>query len=180
VGQEFLVERTPVGADPHGFPVPRRTFDDRAELAILLVLEADIAGVDPVFVQRLGAGRMIGEKLMSDIVEVADERHRDADPVKPLADVRDGRSRLVPVDGDAHDLGAGARQCGDLGDSRIDVGRIRVGHRLDDDRRVAADHHRSDPHADRPVPRRGAGGLPGLRTFGALYECHARIPATAL
>jgi hypothetical protein len=37
--------------------------DDGGELAILLVLEADVAGIDPVFVERLGAGRVIGKSL---------------------------------------------------------------------------------------------------------------------
>ena len=48
------------------------------ELRVALVLEADIAGIDAVFVERLGAGRMIGEQLVADVMEVADERHVDA------------------------------------------------------------------------------------------------------
>ena len=41
----------------------------------LLVLEADIAGIDAVLVERLGAGRMVGQQLVADVVEVADQRH---------------------------------------------------------------------------------------------------------
>ena len=74
-GQQLLVERAPVGADAHRLAVADRDLDDRAELQVALVLEADIAGIDAVFVERLGAGRMIGEQLVADIVEVADQRH---------------------------------------------------------------------------------------------------------
>ena len=74
-GQQFLVERAPVGADAHRLAVLDRLLDDGAELAVLLVLEADIAGIDPVLVERLGAGRMVGQQLVADVVEVADERH---------------------------------------------------------------------------------------------------------
>jgi hypothetical protein len=73
--QQFLVERAPVDADAHRLVVADRHLDDRGELLVLLVLEADIARVDAVFRQRLGAGRMVGEQLVADIVEVADQRH---------------------------------------------------------------------------------------------------------
>ena len=78
MGQQLLVERAPVDADPDRLAVADGGLDDGAELAVLLLLEADIAGIDPVLVERLGAGRMIGEELVADIVEVADERHIDA------------------------------------------------------------------------------------------------------
>ncbi len=107
---------------------------------------------------------MVGEQLVADIVEVADQRHVDARPVEPLADVRHGRRGLVAVDGDAHDLRAGAGQRRDLRDRRVDIGRVGVGHRLDDDRRAAADDDAADPHGD---ARAGAGaGARRLRQAG--------------
>ena len=75
VGEQFLVERAPVGADAHRLVVLDRGLDDGAELAVFLFLEADIAGIDPVLVERHRAGGMIGEQLVADIVEVAHERH---------------------------------------------------------------------------------------------------------
>jgi hypothetical protein len=98
-------------------------------------LEADIAGIDAVFGQRLGAGRMIGQQLVADIVEVADERHVDGRAAPAARGCAARRPRLVAVDRDAHDLGARAMERGDLGDGRVDIGRVGVGHRLDDDRR---------------------------------------------
>ena len=53
---------------------------------------------------------MIGQQLVADVMEVADDRHVDADLEQPLLDLRHGGGGLVAVDRDAHDLGAGARQ----------------------------------------------------------------------
>ncbi len=91
-----------------GLSVFDRHLDDGGELLVLLVLEADIAGIDAVLVERLGAARMIGQQLVADVMEVADERHAHAQLREPLLDVRHGGRRLVAVDGDAHELGAGA------------------------------------------------------------------------
>ena len=77
MGEQFLVQRTPIGADAHRLAVTDRGLDDGAELAVLLFLETDIARIDAVFVERLGAGRMVGQKLVADVVEVADDRHVD-------------------------------------------------------------------------------------------------------
>ena len=85
---------------------------------------------------------------MADIVEVADERHGDADAGEPVADVRHGGGGLVAIDGDADELGAGLGQRRDLADGRIDVGGVGVGHRLNDDRRAAADLDRAFALAD--------------------------------
>ncbi len=167
--EQFLVERTPVGADPDALAVLRCEFDDGTELPVLLLAEADVAGIDAVFVQRLGAGGVIGQKLVADVVEVADERHIDAAQHQPVADVGDGGSRLVAIHGDAHDLGAGAPEGRHLADGRLDVGRVRVGHGLDDDRMPTADHHRSDGDRDGPAPRLRAGAGEFGREAGRVH-----------
>ena len=155
--EQFLVERAPIGADAHRLVVPDRGLDDGAELPVLLFLEADIAGIDAVFVERLGAGRMIGEELVADIVEVADDRHVDVHLREPLLDVRHGGRGLVAVDGDAHDLGTGARQRRHLLRRRLDVGRVGIGHRLHHDGRAAADGDVADLDGDGFVPLGGSG-----------------------
>jgi hypothetical protein len=63
---------------------------------------------------------------------------------EPLADMRHGGSTLVAIDGDAHQLRAGREQRGDLGDRRVDIGRVGIGHRLHDDGRAAADDDAAD------------------------------------
>ena len=176
-GQQLLVERTPVGADAHRLAVADRDLDDLAELQVALVLEADIAGIDAVFVERFGAGRMIAEQLVADIVEVADQRRRDAHGAEPVADMRHGRGGLVAVDGQAHQFGARPRQRRDLAGGRLDVGGVGVGHRLDDDRRAAADHHRRVALADANADGRAARQRPAGR-FGH-RKAHRRHPFPA-
>ena len=122
-----------------GLPLLRGDLDDLGELPVALVLEADIAGIDAVFGESFGASRILGEQRVAVIVEVADQRRVHAQDVEPLADVRHGRRGLGAVDGDAHELGAGARQRRDLGGRRLDIGRVGIGHRLDDDGRIAAE-----------------------------------------
>jgi hypothetical protein len=115
------------------------------ELDVALLAEADVAGVDPVLGQGLGAGRVLGQQLVADVVEVADDRHLAAPGGEPVADPRHGPCRVLGVDGDPDQLRAGPPQLLDLVRRRLGVGRVGVGHRLHDDRRVAADLHVADP-----------------------------------
>ena len=108
--QQLLIERAPVDADAHRLFVPQRDVDDGAELAVLLLLEADVAGIDAVLVERFRRGRVLAQQLVSDVVEIADERHAHAAAREPVANMRHGLRRLVAIDRDAHELGARARQ----------------------------------------------------------------------
>jgi hypothetical protein len=79
-------------------------------------------------------------------MEVAHDRHIDAHPAEAILDVRNRGGSLVAIDGDAHELGAGAGERRHLPGGSLHVGGIGVGHRLDDDRAAAADAHTSDVH----------------------------------
>jgi hypothetical protein len=57
--------------------VARRDLDHLRELAVVLVALADVARVDAVLRQRLGAGRIVAEEAVAVVVEVADQRHVD-------------------------------------------------------------------------------------------------------
>ena len=140
-GQQLLVEAAPVDADAHRLGVAHGQLDDLGELPVALGLEADVARIDAILVERLGAGRVLAQQRVAVVVEVADQRHLHAHLQQPLADARHGLGRLVAVDGDAHDLGAGAGEVGGLPRGPFHVGRVGVGHRLHDDRRAAADDH---------------------------------------
>jgi hypothetical protein len=142
----------PIGADTHRLVVLDRGLDNGAELPVLLFLEADIAGIDAILVERLGAGWVIGQESVAVIVEIADDRHLDVHLQEPLFDVRHGGGRLVAVDGDADDLGTGPRQRRHLLCRSLGVGRVGVGHRLHHDGRAAADSYVADLDADRLVP----------------------------
>ena len=81
-------------------------------------------------------------------MEVADERRGHAGVEHALLDFGDRRGRLGQVDGDAHHLGAGLGQLDALLRRRRGIGRVGHGHRLDDDRRAAADLDVADADAD--------------------------------
>jgi hypothetical protein len=57
--------------------------------------------------------------------------------------------RLVAIDGDAHQLRAGAPELRHLPHGRLDVGCVGIGHRLHHDRRAAADADPADIDANR-------------------------------
>ena len=122
--------------------------DHHREIAVLLLAEADIAGIDAVFVQRFGACRMVAQERVADIVEVADERHGDAHAIEGIADMRHGGGRLAAVDGDAHELGAGAGQLGHLAGGRRGIGGVGIRHRLHHDRGAATDGDMANFDAD--------------------------------
>ena len=159
LGEQFLIERTPIGADAHRLVVLVGDLDDVGELGVALVLEADIAGIDAVFVERLGAGRIVGQQLVADVMEIADQRRGDAALAQAVADVRHGGGGLLAVDRDAHHFGAGARQRRDLRDGAVDIGGVGVGHRLHDDRRAAADGDIADHDLGGLMPGAGAGDV---------------------
>ena len=152
--QQFLIERAPIGADAHRLVVADRGLDDGAELPVLLVLEADIAGIDAVLVERLGAGRMLGQQLVADVMEVADQRHAHVHLGEPVADMRNRGRGLVAVDGDAHEFRAGAGERRDLPCGSLHIGGVGIGHRLHDDRGAAADRDAADIDGNRGVARR--------------------------
>ena len=112
--QQRLVERAPIDADADRLANGMAVSIIIDEIAVLLLAESDIAGIDAVFGQRLGACRMIAQQRMAVIVEVADERHVDAHAVERDRGYAARRRPPRPVDGDAHELRAGAGQLGDL------------------------------------------------------------------
>ena len=118
------------------------------DLADLVVERLDVARVDP---DRGAAGVDRGEHVLRLEVDVGD--HRD------LRLLRDRRQRVGVVlagHGDPDDVAAGGGQLGDLLQRGVDVGGQRRGHRLDADRRPAADQHLA--HPDLPGrPSRGQG-----------------------
>jgi hypothetical protein len=123
-------------------------------LAISITWENCLSRIDPVFGERFGAGGVVGQKLVADIVEIADQRHVDAAQHQPIADERNRGGGFVAVDGDAHDLRSGPRQGGHLGHRRLDISGIGIGHRLDDNGRPAPHGHPADIDPDRSVALR--------------------------
>ena len=148
-GQQFLVQATPVDADANGLFPSNGRFDHLAELPVVLVALANIAGVNAVLGQRLGAGREVGQQAVAVVMKIADQRHVDAHAVELVAHMRHGFGGFGRVDRDTDHLGAGQGQFLDLNGGADDIHRIGVGHGLNAHRRVAAhgDHARAPNHA---------------------------------
>ena len=90
-GQQVLVQASPVHADAHWLAVPAGSLDHLRELRVALAAAADIAGIDAVLGERLGAVGVRREQLVAVEVEVADDRHVAAGGAQAIADVRHGR-----------------------------------------------------------------------------------------
>ena len=147
-GQQRLVERSPVHADPDRLLILHRDFNHGAEVVVVLASYADVAGIDAVLGQAFGAAGILGEQEMSVVVEVADDGDADALLVETLDDVGDGFGGVVIVDGDSHHFAARFRQGGYLLDRAGDVGGVGIGHRLHHNWCSAADSHSADRGGD--------------------------------
>ena len=95
-----------------------------------------------------GAVGILRQEDVAVVVEVADERRGDAGIEHALLDCGHRGRRFGQVHRDAHELRARLRQLDALPRGRLDVGRVGVRHRLDGDRRAAADLDRPDLHAN--------------------------------
>src|SRR5262249_22530945 len=109
---------------------------------------ADVSGIDPVLVQGFGHLRELRQQDVPVVVEVADQRGLDAGVEHPPLDLRHGLRRFRDVDRDPDHLRTGAGELDALLCRPRRVGGVGVRHRLDDDRRPAADLDRPDADSD--------------------------------
>ena len=129
---EFAFEGAGIDADPHRDALVLRLPEDLLEA----IHAADVARVDADLVDRMiegGEGHLVVE------MDVADERYLDPPP-----DLAENRGVFRLRHRDANQLAAGLLEPMDLGDGGLELMRIGRGHRLDDDRIVAADGHAAD------------------------------------
>jgi hypothetical protein len=132
LGQQPLVQRARVDADPDRDPGVGRGLGDLGDLVVELL---DVARVHP---DRRAAGVDRREHVLGLEVDVGDDRD--------LRLLRDGGQRVGVVlgrDRDPDDLAAGGGQLGDLLQRGVHVGGQRGGHRLHAHRRSAAHRHRT-------------------------------------
>ena len=169
LGQERLVERAPVDPDPDRLAVLDGDPDDRLEV-LVVALRADVARIDPVLREARRHLRVLRQEQVAVVVEVADDRHVDAEAAHLADHLRHGRGGRLVVDRDPDELAAGVGELGDL-DRRASASAVSVfvidwttiGWRRPT--RIAADvdgHRRPAPrpegigraHADPRPPRR--------------------------
>ena len=144
---QLLIERAAVDADAHGLAVVAGDRADGGELLVAALAGADVAGIDAVLVERAGAIGILGQQDVAVVVKIADERSFAAGVEHALLDFGDGGGGFRNVHGDADHLRAGGGQLDALLHGGGDVGRVGIGHGLDDDGRAAADGHVADFHA---------------------------------
>ena len=169
---ELLVERAAVDADAHRLLVVARDLADRGELLVAPAAGADVAGIDPVFVERFRARRIAREQQVAVVVKVADERCGHPGVEHALLDFGNRRGRFRHVHRHPDHLRSRFGELDALLRRRLRLRRIGHGHRLDDDRRASADLDGSNLDTDRPVKLHQCHGLgsiltPGARRFGA-------------
>ena len=142
-GEQLLIERSPIDADAHRLVVLDRDFDHGAKIVVRLAAYVRVAGIDAVLGQGARALRIFLQQDVAVVVEVADDGHARTEQAHRLDDLGNGCRGVLRVDGDAHQLRAGSGKRHHLVDRAGDIGRIGVGHRLHDNRMIAADRHAS-------------------------------------
>jgi hypothetical protein len=178
--EKLRVERAPVHADAHGLRVLDGLLDHRGELVVALRAVAHVARVDAVLVEDDGALGHLREELVAVEVEVAHERHLHAHVLQARADRGHLLRGFHRVDGDAHDLASGARERGDLVRGGARVLRVRVGHGLDEDGRVAADGLVGDPYRTRDAAGSGHWNYSTVKRATATLVCGSRSNSWSL
>ena len=156
--KQILVEAAPVRANAYRLFVFQGELDDGRELRIALAPETDVAGIDAIFRERFGTGRLGAQQLMAVVMKIADQRHTHAHHVEALANLRHGRRGLGGVDSQAHEFRANAREFGHLFGCADDIGGIGIGHGLHHHRGGITDPNRADPHRHARAPRHGSRG----------------------
>ena len=126
-GQDILLHRAGVHANAHRNVMGLHTVGENTHV----LLSADVAGVNAQFVNAV-FHRLDGELVIK--MNVGDQRN--GAPVHQRAH-RFGA--CLVVNGYANDIRARHRQRADLGERRLHVRRVRIGHRLYADRRAPAD-----------------------------------------
>ncbi len=137
--EERLVERTPVHADAHGLLIFDGALDHGAKVVVVFAADGYVAGIDAVFGQRARSGGIFFEQDVAVVVEVADDGHAEAALFESFNDGRNGCRGAFVVHRHADQLGAGDGKRRNLGDRGLYVGRVGVGHRLDDDGNFPSD-----------------------------------------
>ncbi len=114
-------------------------FADRRELFVAAFARPDVAWIDPVFVERARAVRVFREQQVAVVVEIADERRRAARVEHALPDFGHRGRGFGQIHGDADHFRSGFRQLDALRRGGARISGVGHRHRLDDDRRAAAD-----------------------------------------
>src|SRR5438477_238696 len=138
--RDTLMGRAPVDADAYGLVAFRCNARDRAEV-LVAALATDVTRVDAILVECSRAFRMLREKQVAVVMEVANDRDGRTAIANAADDLGNSCRGFVVVDRDADDLRSGGRQRAHLIRRRGGVGGVGVGHGLHDDREGRTNGH---------------------------------------
>ena len=125
-----------------------RHFDHGAEVVVIFTTNRTVARVDAVLGEGLGAVGVFGQELVAVVVEVANDGCGPPLGGDAFDNIGNGLGGGVVVYGDADHLRAGAGEGRDLLDGGLNVGRVGVGHGLDDDGSLRAHADATDVDGD--------------------------------
>ena len=145
---ELLVERAAIDADAHRLVVIDGDLADRGELLVAATARTDVARIDPVLVERCGAGWMPRQQQVAVVMKVADERRQASGVAHAPLDFGNRRRGLGKVHCHAHELGPRFGQLDALPGGGLRIRGVRHGHRLDEDGSASADHEVPDLDPD--------------------------------
>ena len=169
--EQRLIERAPVDADADGLVILDCALDHGAEVVVVFAADGRIAGVDAVLGKSAGRGGIFLEQDVAVVVEVADDGHAEAALLETVHDVRHGGGGVLVVDGDAHNLRAGKGEGCNLFNGGLHVGRVGVGHRLDENRDLPANAHMANFYGGgfSAMNLRHGSSVPGSEASGSLW-----------
>ncbi len=152
-GEQALVERPPIDAYTNGPLIFDRGFDHGAEIVVVFLADIDVAGIDPVLSKSASASRVLLEKQMAVVVEVAHDGNADTVHVQGVGDLGNSRGGFFGVYRDTDQFGTGFRQGHDLIDCAGNIGRIGIGHGLHHDRVIRTDLNAANVDRNGSSPR---------------------------
>ena len=151
--QQRLIQRAPVHTDAHRAIVFDGRFNHRPEVIVVLLADVHVARVDAILRQRPSHIRVLLQQQVAVVVEVAHDRHLDAEHPHRLDDFRHRDRRFIVIHRDAHQLAAGFGQSHHLIHGGLHVRRIGVRHGLHHNRVPSTNPHAAHIHSNRTMTR---------------------------
>ena len=104
---QLLIERAAIHPDADWLAVVARDFADGGELFIAALACANVAGVDTIFIERLGAVGIFCEQDVAVVMEIADDWYGAACGQETILNFGNGGCGFRNIDGPANDFRAG-------------------------------------------------------------------------
>ena len=104
MSQELLIKRSPIRTDANSLIMFGSKLNNCAKLLVFFIFEPNVAWINAIFCKRLGAGGMICEQFMANVMEIAHKRRMNALLIELVANMRHGGCSFVSIDCDSNNL----------------------------------------------------------------------------